>query len=166
MVRHCLAAAVVSTLMLLTACSGEGEPVDVTEDIPVITVTKEDFEAFANENQMDVSEQVSGMDNFAILAPSTMFMVLYGSSSCPPDPTAKATSMDEDEVIIQQVRLSAKYYDGACTADYAPHLYQMTLPEGYGLDKDLTVVLSYEQQEGRTYEVPVTPVPEPTAEPE
>lgn len=166
MVRRCLAAAGVSTLMLLTACSGEGEPVDVTEDIPVSTVTKEDLEAFTNENQMDISEQVSRMDNFAILAPSTMFMVLYGSSSCPPDPTAKATSMDEDGVVIQQVRLSAEYYDGACTADYAPHFYQMNVPEGYGLDKELTVVLGYEQQEGRTYQVEVTPIPEPTEEPE
>lgn len=159
-VKQLFAALAASTLLVAGCSSGQDLPekVDGAPDLEISESSEGALKDFVEEYGFQIDNPTESVNDFALFTPDEMMLVLYGSSSCPPDPTGVIREYDEENEVTSSILLTASHYDGACTADYAPHFYTVEPSRESSYSKELTMAVTFANPDKET-EVVVIPAP-------
>lgn len=150
--------ALLSGVLLLSACSGEGnsghEP--VIEETPHMLAVGFDHDTVRGQPFMTEDESGTGF----VVEGQDIIWATGGSGSCPP-------TVDTIEFIgtgdsIDEMEVTMAMGEGACTADYVPYAITITVDDDFVISGDVS--LSVSLGDGETLDIPQ--VTEPTAPPE
>lgn len=126
---------VLATTFLLAACT----PPVVGNGVQGAQVHEiEHDELITQAEQAGVELEDPLHDPVAFVAEGELYLVLFGSSTCPPRPVVESVATEDD--LITEVRITPEIHQNACTDDYAPHTYAMSFIHPVGEEVELGVL--------------------------
>lgn len=126
-----LSVVIVASTMMLAACSS------AVPSNKVSSLSVNEYDNLAQGRQIETKEfEPSGF----VIDESHLALLLFGSSSCPPSPVGVEERQGDLYVDTKD------YGDVACTADYGPSAYKITLPSGIDTSQEFRVILDDDAQ--------------------
>lgn len=146
-------------LLLLTACGNSSTPVEGDVEYPDEEITGSVSAVDESKYQRAAQEagvvEVPSFEDHAVVFDDDLYLMAYGSSSCPPNPSLESFDT-QDDLITHMVLAGEDYSDVMCTMDMAPHAYIIEF-SGAAVSSAVSVEFAHPLSESAT-EIPVYPM--------
>ena len=123
--------------LLLSSCTpptlGDG-----VQDAQVDEIEYNEFTTQAEQTGIRLEESLHDHRETAFVAAGELYIILFGSSSCPPVPSVHLVATEDE--LITEAELRTEVNQGACTDDYAPHTYALSFNEPVSEEVEVRVL--------------------------
>ena len=94
-----------------------------------------------------VEEARDNWEDMVLFSDNEAVMVMYGSSSCPPNPDilVKESKLEDGQILVTDIVLEMEDYRdrGVCTADLGPHFTAIEESPQFSISPDLSVTAKH-----------------------
>lgn len=111
-----------------------------TSPLPPESVESLDYREYDSLAQQRQIEHEDFTASGFVIDEEHLALLLFGSSSCPPAPVS--VKEKNGDLLVN----TKDYGDTACTADYGPSAYRVTLPSGFDVTEEFLVIIDGQKE--------------------